>query len=97
MLSVIAAASAPLLIIVGCGRVRRGESSSPTGTPETFVGGGGNTESVVVTGCVGRAILLEKICEDVEVGETGEVEEARDDVDIDLVEVTTVVVAGSVG
>lgn len=53
--------------------------------------------SVVVTGCVGRAILLEKICEDVEVGETGEVGEARDDVDVDLVEVTTVVVAGSVG
>lgn len=43
---------------------------------------------MVVTGCVGRAILLEKICEDVEVGEMGEEGEI---VELDRLEVITVV------
>ena len=64
MLRVMAAASAPLLMIVGWGRVRRGGSLSPTGTPVTFVGGGGNTETVADADRVGRAILLEKISDD---------------------------------
>lgn len=88
MLRVIAAASAPLLINVGSGRVCRGGSSSSTGTPVTLGGGGGNTETVVVTGCDGRPVLPEKTCEDVEAGEKGE---ASDVVEVDHVEVTIVV------
>jgi hypothetical protein len=69
--------------------------------------GGGNIETVMVGGCVGLAILLEKTCEGVEVNlavgkaveavEAGEVGEASDVVDATRLEVTTVVSAGSVG
>lgn len=62
ILSVMAAASAPLLIRVGSGRVLRGGSFSSAELP-VEPGGGGNNDAVVVTGCVGRAILLEKICD----------------------------------
>ena len=105
MLSVMAAASAPLLMIVGWGLVRRGGSLSPTGTPVTFAEG--NTETVADADTVGRAILLEKTCDDVEVsvavgdavdfgdfgesGESGESGDASDPVDVGRMEVTTVV------
>lgn len=61
ILRVIAAASAPLLISVGSGRVLRGVSFSSAGLPVTPEDGcSGNNETVVMLGCVGRAILLER-------------------------------------
>lgn len=75
---------------------------SPTGTPVTFAEG--NTETVADAGTVGRAILLEKTCDDVEVsvavedavdfgdfGDFGESGDASDPVDVGRMEVTTVV------
>lgn len=85
MLKVIAAASAPLLINVGSGRVRRGGSSSPTGTPVRVGGGSDDGEIELEMGCVGRAILLEKIREIVDVGDTGDVGDAVEDVCVVLV------------
>jgi hypothetical protein len=80
---------------------------SPTGTPVTVVGGGGSTDTVVEADSVGRAILLEKTCDDLEVnvavgdfgesGESGESGDANDPVDVGRMEVTTVVLIGSVG
>jgi hypothetical protein len=51
-------------------------------------GGGGSIEISVVAVCVGRAILLDKTCDDVvveEIGRAGEV------VELDRIEVATVV------
>lgn len=99
MLKVMAAASAPLLISVGSGRVRRGASSSPTGTP-VIVGRCDDTSEIVVAGCVGRAILLEKTCEvkeldgAEEVGDLedlGDLRESGDVVELGRDDVTTVV------
>lgn len=106
MLKVMAAASAPLLINVGSGRVRRGGSSSPTGTP-LIVGAFVDTTEIVLEGCVGRAILVEKTCEDVELedaedlgdmgefgdfGESGDLGESGDAVELGRSDVTIVVV-----
>lgn len=55
-----AAASAPLLISVGSGRVLLGASFSPTGLP--VKAGGGDIDTVVVTGWLGEAVLLEMAC-----------------------------------
>lgn len=99
MLRVTAAASAPLLISVGSGLVRRGGSFSSVGLPVKPGGGGGSIEIVVVAGCVGRAILLEKksdVREDVNVGEDVELEEeaaAPDLVEV-VIDVNVVVTRG---
>lgn len=92
MLRVMAAASAPLLIKVGSGRVRRGGSSSATGTPLKDGRGDADAETELEAGCVGLTILVEKIFETEEVGEIGE---ASDAVDVGLV-VTVAVVEESV-
>jgi|SRR5690242_8757008 len=103
ILKVIAAASAPLLIKVGSGRVRRGGLSSPTGSPVRVGGVSDATELELVKGCVGRAILLEKICdiEDVlfieDVVDIGEVGDAAEVVCVELVvNLVDIVVGGSV-
>ena len=85
MLRVMAAASAPLLINVGgSGRVRLGESSSPTGMPVTLGARDGSIVIVPEADWLGRAILLENTWEDSVVGggeEVGDAEElGRDEV-----------------
>lgn len=103
ILKVIAAASAPLLIKVGSGRVRRGGSSPPTGTPVRVGGVSDDAELELVKGSVGRAILVEKICEieDVlfieDVVDTGEVGDAAEVVCVVIVVIlVNIVVVGSV-
>lgn len=88
MLRVMAAASAPLLIKVGSGRVRRGASFSPTGTPVALGSRDGANEIVARVDCVGRATLLENTCEDLDVGGKGETGDA---VELGRNEVTAVV------
>jgi len=85
ILRVTAAASAPLLISVGSGRVLLGGSLSSAGFLVNPGGGGGSTEIVVVRGCVGRATFVEKsfvVLEDENVEEVGEA------VELNCVEVT---------
>lgn len=91
MLSVMAAASAPLLINVGCGRVRRGGSSSPIGTPVRLGDGDSDVEIEVGSGCVGRAILLENTCEIEEKEDVGDAGDAVEVVEEDRMEKVVVV------